>query len=173
MIFKKLKHFLNPFIKVKNSGIHSRGVFAKRDIPEGTRIIEYVGREITHAESDALYQKLYEEHQKDPSKASVYTFTLDDEKDLDGGVWWNLARFINHSCSPNCESLTDDDDSIGIYALEDIKKGEELTFNYGYDVETWEDHPCRCGSANCVGYIVAESQWNDLKKMIRRSRKKK
>ncbi len=166
MLIKVFSHFINPYIKVKKSGIHSKGVFARKNIPEGVRIIEYLGKEMTHEESDALYQKMYQRHQLDPSKASVYTFTLNDTTDINGGVWWNLARFINHSCEPNCEAVIEDEKSIVLYSARHITRGEELTFNYGYDVETWEDHPCRCGSAGCVGYIVAEEQWDTLRKFI-------
>ena len=62
-------------------------------------------------------------------------------KDLDGNLPWNNARLINHSCEPNCEAITEDH-QIFIYALRDIKAGEELFFNYGFDLESYEDHPC-------------------------------
>ncbi len=165
-----LKHFFNSKIKVKNSSIHSRGVFARKDIKKGEFIIEYIGEKITKEQSQELYEKMLEIHKNDPSKASVYTFELDDNFDLNGGVWWNLARLFNHSCSPNCESETiekNNKNKIVINSIKDIKKGEELTYNYGYDVDNYEDHPCYCNSKNCVGYIVAEEQWNKLKKLIK------
>jgi len=164
-MLNKLKHFVNPFIIVKNSGIHSMGVFARKNIKKGTRIIEYLGREITHQESELLYDKMLSQHKKNPNKPSVYTFSIDNEKDLDGDVWWNLAKYINHSCNPNCESIMEEDNTIALFALRDIKEGEELSFNYGYDVDSWEEHPCYCGSKNCVGHIVSEEQWDKLEEL--------
>ena len=90
-----------------------------------------------------------------PSSPQLVFFDLDETTDLDGNVEHNPARFINHSCSPNCEAQSEED-RIWIVALRDIKAGEELGFNYGYDLEDYLEHPCRCGAKNCVGYIVAE-----------------
>ena len=68
---------------------------------------------------------------------------------------WNPARFINHSCAPNCEAEVKDG-QIWIVAGRDLKVGEEITFNYGFDLEDYRLYPCRCGAPACVGYIVAE-----------------
>ena len=174
MQLPNLKHFFNPYIRVRNSKIHGKGVYARCDIKKGTKIIEYLGKKITHAESEKLYEKMFERHKKNPKKyASVYTFTLDENYDLNGGVWWNLAKFMNHSCSGNCESVMEEDGTIVVYALKKIKKGDELVYNYGYEVENWEDHPCRCGSKRCVGHIVNEIQWDKLKTLKSKSKKKK
>ena len=70
----------------------------------------------------------------------------------------------NHSCDPNCETWIEDD-RVYVYAIRDIELGEELTFDYGFGVDTWEDHPCRCGSENCVGYIVRQEEWEDLERL--------
>ena len=162
------KHFFNPYIKVKNSQIHGRGVYAKKDIPKGTRIIEYIGRVITKEESQKIYDRKIEIYKKDKSKSSaVFIFNANETHDLDGDVWWNLAKLVNHSCSPNCEALSEDDGTIALYSMKNIKKGEELNFNYGYDAECYEDHPCWCGSKNCVGHIVAKDQWSELKKLLK------
>ena len=107
-------------------------------------MIEYVGERITKAES-----------LKRCEADNEYIFTLDDEHDLDGNVPWNPARFINHSCAPNCEAELDEG-RVWIVALRDIKAGEELTFNYNYDLVDYRQHPCRCGTPVCVGYMVAE-----------------
>ena len=128
----------------RSSSIHGTGGYARQDIASGARVIEYVGEKITKAES---LRRCEEDNQ--------YIFTLDDEFDLDGNVPWNPARFLNHSCAPNCEAEVDGG-RIWILALRDIKAGEELTFNYGYDLEDYREHPCRCGAPECVGYIVAE-----------------
>lgn len=139
------------FISFRPSTIHRLGGFARTDIAAGTRVIEYVGEKITKAEGLRRCEQDNE-----------YIFTLDDEFDLDGNVAWNPARFINHSCAPNCEAP--DDSRVWIVALRDIKAGEELTFNYGYDLEDYREHPCQCGAAPCVGYIVAEEFFDHLRK---------
>lgn len=128
----------------KTSAIHGTGGFARCDIAAGTRIIEYVGERITKGES--ARRCLAE---------NAYIFTLTDEHDLDGNVPENPARFINHSCAPNCEA-EDDGGRIWIVALRDVRAGEELSFNYGYDLEEYRENPCLCGVPECVGFIVAE-----------------
>ncbi len=132
------------WVLFRDSPIHGHGGFARIDVPEETWVIEYVGEKITKAESLRRCEL-----------DNPFIFTLDDEFDLDGAMEWNPARLLNHSCAPNCEAQSDDD-RIWIVALRDIKAGEELTFNYNYDLEDYKDHPCRCGSPGCVGYIVAE-----------------
>jgi len=74
---------------------------------------------------------------------------------LDGNVEWNPARFLNHGCAPNSEAICEDG-RVWIVALRDIRASEEITFNYGYDLDDYTEHPCRCGAPECVGYIVAE-----------------
>jgi uncharacterized protein len=161
----------SKFIKVRSSGIHNKGVFAKKDIPKGTKIIEYVGEIITKAESDKRAEKqlnLSKNHTKD---GGVYIFELNKKHDIDGKVKWNKAKFINHSCNPNAE--TDIlKGHIWIIAIKDIKKGEEITYNYGYDLENYEEHPCKCNSKNCIGYIVAEEHWPKLKRKLKNKKKK-
>jgi uncharacterized protein len=131
-------------VRFKTSPIHGTGGFARRDIPSGTSVIEYVGEKISKAESLLRCEANNE-----------YIFALDDEHDLDGRVNWNPARFINHSCAPNGDAELDLG-RIWIVARRDIAAGEEITFNYGYDLEDYREYPCRCGAAGCVGYIVAE-----------------
>ncbi len=131
-------------IEFRASPIHGTGGFATQDIAAGSRVIEYVGRKIDKQESRRQCQL------KNP-----FIFYLDPDTDLDGQVEWNPARFLNHSCSPNCEAERIDG-GIWIVAKRDIRAGEEITFNYGYDLESFRDYPCRCGAPNCVGYIVAE-----------------
>lgn len=152
--------------EVRRSGIHGRGLFAKRRIPKGTRIIEYVGDKIDKKESDRRAWARVD-YAKKTGDAAVYIFTLNKKFDIDGDVPWNAARLINHSCDPNCESYIEDD-RIWIAAKRDVAKGEELFYNYGFDLETWEDHPCRCGAPRCVGYIAGEKHWSKLKKLVAR-----
>ena len=136
----------------KTSAIHGTGGFARRDIAAGTRIIEYVGERITKGES--ARRCLAE---------NAYIFTLTDEHDLDGNVPENPARFINHTCAPNCEAQ-DDGGRIWIVALRDVRAGEELSFNYGYDLEEYLENPCLCGVPDCVGFIVAEEFAEQVRK---------
>jgi SET domain-containing protein len=126
------------------SPIHGTGGFARRPIPRGTRVIEYRGEEITKAESLRRCEL-----------ENPFIFALDAERDLDGNVAWNPARLLNHSCDPNCEALKEEG-CIWITARREIMAGEEVTFNYGYELVDYEDHPCRCGAYGCAGYMVAE-----------------
>jgi SET domain-containing protein len=160
----------NEHCEVRQSPIHGRGVFASQDISEGTRIIQYVGEKIDKEESNRRGLELFEESQK-TGGAAVYIFDLNEEWDLDGNSEDNDARLINHSCEPNSE-MVNEEDELWLYALQDIAKGEEISFDYGYDLEHFLDHPCRCGTDSCVGFIVSQSQWKKLKKRLRKMKKK-
>ena len=140
------------FYEVKPSGIHGTGVYARIPIPEETRILEYVGERLSKEESWRRRQE-----------NNFFIFTVTEDIDIDGAVDWNPARFINHSCAPNCEAR-EEDEQIWIYALRDLAAGEELTFNYGYDLQDHEDHPCRCGAAACVGFMVSEEHFDDVRR---------
>ena len=157
--------------KIKKSSIHGNGVFAARDIKEGERIVEYLGEKITKEESNrrGLEQ---EEKAKQTGEGAVYIFELDEEYDIDGNFEYNDARFINHACETNCEA-ENIDGHIWIVATRDIEKGEEILYNYGYALEHFFEHPCRCGKPNCVGYIVAVEDRLKLKKILARKKKKK
>jgi SET domain-containing protein len=148
----------NENVTFKGSLIHGTGGFAARTIPRGTRVIEYVGEKITKAESLQRCEANNE-----------YIFTLDEESDLDGSVPWNPARFINHSCTPNCEAVLEAG-HIWVIALRDIAPGEELSFNYGYDLTDYREHPCSCGTAKCVGFMVAEEFFSHLERQREMSR---
>jgi len=134
-----------PWFELRPSGIHGLGAFALRPIPAETTVVEYVGERIDKAESARRCEA-----------GNPFIFTINDTGDIDGDVEWNPARFVNHSCAPNCEARQDDDDRIWLVALREIATGEELSFNYGYDITEWRDYPCACGAANCLGFIVAE-----------------
>ena len=172
---------VNQWVVARHSPIHGRGLFATRDIPAGTRLLEYVGERISKAESLRRCQA-----------GNVYIIALDDEWDLDGNVEPNPARFINHSCQPNCEAVLEEEVTLAmadtptpvaedfdcegmtteshifIDAVRAISAGEEITFNYGYDLIDHREHPCRCGAANCVGYMVAEEFFPTLEKRAQR-----
>ena len=147
--------------EIRGSVIHGQGVYATQDIKAETQIIEYIGELIDKDESENRAWAQHE-HAEKTGDAAVYIFTLDKKWDIDGNVPWNTARLINHSCDPNCEAWIVGK-RIFIYALRDIKAGEELSFDYGFDIECYEDHPCRCGSGECIGYIVSREQWAELK----------
>ena len=130
--------------EIRNSGIHGKGGFALQDIPAGIRVAEYRGERIDKKEAA-----------KRCEAQNPYIFYIDEEWDIDGDVEGNPARFFNHSCNPNCEAQGTDG-RIWLVSLKEIKKGDELTFDYGYDLENFEEHPCVCGAAQCRGYIVGE-----------------
>lgn len=160
----------SKYIVVKSSGIHNKGIFAKTDIPKGTKIIEYVGEKITKKESEKRGDMVIEESKNDKTKGSVYIFELNKKYDIDGYPLYNTARWINHSCDPNCET-ENINGHIWIIAIKDIKKGEELSYDYGYCLECYEDHPCKCGSKSCVGYIVSEEHRIKLKRLLAKKKR--
>lgn len=153
-----------PWFIVRRSDIHSRGIFARRDIPHDTRILEYVGERVTKAESQRR-ANIRIERAKKTGAAAVYIFDINKKFDIDGGVGGNVARLINHSCEANCEAYIMRG-KVWIYSRRKIAEGEELTYNYGFDLEHWAEHPCLCGSDNCVGFIVDRKHWRKLRGII-------
>ncbi len=143
--------------KEKRSKINNRGLYATDNIKKGTKIIQYKGKIITVKESES--------NPKYDNDKAIYLFNINKKFDLDGDFKFNTARLINHSCDPNCEV-----DGVGyklwIYAIKDIKKNEELTYDYGFSFDKdYKQFPCRCGSQSCIGYIVREgSRWR-IKKL--------
>jgi hypothetical protein len=138
-----------PPVEVRPSAIAGLGAFATRPIQKGARIIEYVGERITPAEADARYAD-------GPSAPDlVLLFTVDARTVIDAGMNGNDARFLNHSCEPNCEAVTERR-RIWIYALREIEPGEELTYDYNL---TGDDdigaraaqYGCRCRTSSCRG----------------------
>ena len=138
--------------KIKKSKIDNNGLYASKDIKKGTKIIEYKGKIISTKHS-AIDPKF------DNSKA-IYLFNLNKRYDLDGDFKFNIARLINHSCDPNCEVLGEGL-KVWVYAMKNINKGDELSYDYGFSFdEDFRQFPCKCGSKNCIGYIVREgSRW--------------
>ena len=154
----------------KKSKIHSSGLFAKKDIKKGTKVIEYRGLKITKAQSDRIADVHLEANKKSGMHGAVYIFTLNQTHDINGKVSWNTAKYINHSCDPNCETDIVRG-KIWISSIRDIKKDEELSYDYGYDMHNFEDHKCRCGSKNCFGYIVRSNlRWRVLKKLEKKKK---
>ncbi|MFK7851583.1 MAG: SET domain-containing protein [Akkermansiaceae bacterium] len=158
------KRAQSDLCEVRNSAIHGRGVYATCDISADGKIIEYVGELIDKDESGRR-GTAQQEHAQETGDAAVYIFNISKKYDLDGNFPWNTARLINHSCEPNCEAWATGK-KIFIHALTDIKAGDELTFDYGFDIDCFEEHPCRCGRESCIGYIVSRSQWGELRERL-------
>jgi SET domain-containing protein len=154
-----------PLYEIRTSPIHGRGLYARELIEKDTWIVQYLGEHIDKTESDRRSTALLEKAKLDGS-ARVYMFILNDTTDIDGNVEWNDARLINHSCEPNVEAQIWEDKEIWFIATKDIQPGEELFYNYGFDLDTWEEHPCCCGSKKCIGYIVEEELWPQLRRKI-------
>ena len=142
-----------PFV-LRDSPIQGRGAFATERIRKGTRVIEYTGEYIDQDEADRRYDdaKMKRHH--------TFLFSLDSGKCIDAAVGGNDARFINHSCDPNCEAV-EADDRIFIEAKRTIEPGEELVYDYQYERSDEHDeedeamYACRCGAPNCRGTILA------------------
>jgi len=147
-------------ILVRRSPIHGNGVFAAADFPAGKSLVEYRGKLLRHAVADRRYCDNVE-------TGHTFLFVLNDHYVIDGSEGGNSARWINHSCAPNCEPVLleskDGDparDRLFIESLRPIKAGEELTYDYGIELEIrytprlkqlWA---CRCGAANCSGTLL-------------------
>ena len=143
--------------RIKKSKIDKNGLYANQDIKQGTRIIEYKGKIITNRQS--------EEDSKFDNEKAIYLFNINKKYDLDGDFKFNTARLINHSCDPNCE-VFGSGLKVWVYAMKNIKKGEELSYDYGFNYDKdYKNFPCKCGSKKCAGYIVREgSRWR-IKKL--------
>ena len=100
---------------------------------------------------------------------SVYIFELNTRYDIDGSPLFNKARYINHSCNPNCE-VDIIRGKIWIMSIKKISEGEELSYDYGYefDKDDFKDHVCNCGSKNCIGYIISKDDWPKYKRWKKR-----
>ena len=153
--------------KIKKSKIDNkgRGLYAAKDIKEGTKIIDYKGKIITNKQVD--------ESDKYDNKKPIYLFTLNKRYTLDGDYPFNVAGLINHSCNPNSQ-YDGKGLKIWVTAIKDIKKGEEFTCDYGFSFdEDYKQFPCKCGAKNCCGYIVREeSRWRINRKFAMSNKKK-
>jgi SET domain-containing protein len=141
-------------VEVRRSRIQGRGVYATRDIAEGERIIEYTGALITNDEAD---EQCDDEQMR---RHHTFLFGVDDRYTIDGARGGNEARFINHSCEPNCESVVERR-RVFIHAMRDIAAGEELVYDYWYTTDgdyTLDDlrriYPCRCRAPSCRGTLA-------------------
>jgi SET domain-containing protein len=132
------------------------GAFATEFIPDGTRLIEYAGQRLTPAEAEARYPD-------DGPRHHTYLFAIDDDIVIDAAVDGNAARFINHSCDPNCDAVVEDG-RIWIETIRDVPPGEELAYDYAYMLEerhtpaAKRKYPCNCGARNCRGTILTRKK---------------
>jgi uncharacterized protein len=147
------KYATSTLIEARNSPIHGRGVYAVAPIRKGARIIEYLGERISHAEADARYER------KGDDDGHTFLFIASSRTVIDAGVDGNDARFINHTCSPNCETVIEGS-RVYIDAIRNIKPGEELGYDYQLTWESTDDpaelalYACRCGAKRCRGTML-------------------
>ncbi|MBC7897188.1 MAG: SET domain-containing protein-lysine N-methyltransferase [Cytophagaceae bacterium] len=140
---------------MRTSPIQGLGGFAVHDIPSGVRIVKYAGERLTPAESEARYPDVPGE------RHHTFLFAIDDDVVIDAAVGGNNARFINHSCDPNCDAVIEDG-HIWIESIRDIRAGEELAYDYAYILEERHTpaakrrYPCQCGAATCRGTILGK-----------------
>jgi len=145
-----------PF-EIRGSPIQGLGAFATRPIAAGTRLIEYAGARLTPAEADARYPDVPDE------RHHTFLFAIDDDVVIDASVDGNDARFINHSCDPNCDAVVDDG-RIWIETIRDVAVGEELAYDYAFVLEERHSpsakrrYPCNCGAATCRGTLLAKKR---------------
>jgi uncharacterized protein len=135
-------------IEVRESAVHGRGVYARQFIPTGKRIIEYTGERVS-----------WQAAPDDDSDPHTFNFGLDNGKVINPEIGGNDARWINHSCDPNCEAI-EENDRIFIYAMRNIQPGEELLYDYRMQIDepitdaAKKKFACHCGSSNCRGTML-------------------
>ena len=147
-------------IQQRRSRIHGNGVFAAAAIAAGTRLVEYKGLRRTHEDADERYGDSLD-------SGHTFLFTLNDAWLIDANVDGNVARWINHSCAPNCQAVLEENaggdsrrDRVFIESLREIAAGEELTYNYGirlsvpHTATLKKQWACRCGAAECTGTML-------------------
>ncbi len=159
-------------IEVRASKVHGRGAFAIGPISKGMRLIEYVGERVSHKEADRRYES------KDANDNHTFLFIVDSRTVIDAGVDGNDARFFNHSCDPNCESVIENG-RVYIEAIRAAQPGDELTYDYQIQREA-DDPPdvdevfaCRCGAAQCRGTMLWPPERKPAKRPARKAKRKK
>jgi SET domain-containing protein len=143
-------------VTVRKSSVHGRGVFALQAIPAGQRILEYRG-EVTS------WRRASARHRRSGMPGHTFIFGLADGRVIDGSVGGNSARWLNHSCQPNCEAIEDERGRVFIETLRDVMPGDELSIAYGLTIdeamtpELVADYSCRCGTKRCTGSMLASA----------------
>jgi SET domain-containing protein len=151
------KKKLRRRITVRISPIHGRGVFALARIPKGARIIEYKGRLITDTEADRRYGRIHE------NSAHTMLFSVEGGLVIDATRRGNSARWINHSCAPNCE-IEEEGHRVFIEARRDIRPGEELAYDYNLQIgerhtrKAKHEHACFCSGRRCRGTMLGDAE---------------
>ena len=144
-------------VAVRHSPIHGRGVFAVKTIARGARILEYTGERMSHAEADRRYGELHD------GSSHTMLFTVDDDIVIDATKRGGPARWINHSCAPNCES-SEEGGRMFIDAVRAIRRGEELSYDYNLMLEERHtptlkrEHACCCGARRCRGTLLGSKR---------------
>ncbi|ADU40081.1 SET domain-containing protein [Variovorax paradoxus] len=158
-------------IQMRRSDVHGNGVFAVDDLAEGETLIEYKGEVIN-------WKEALRRHPHDPAQPNhTFYFHIDDGRVIDGNVKGNDARWINHSCEPNCEA-DEVDGRVYIKALRNIAAGEELNYDYGliidepYTPKLLSEFPCWCGSEQCRGTLLTPKDEDEEKKKKKKAKKK-
>ncbi|RWA03259.1 hypothetical protein EKO27_g11845, partial [Xylaria grammica] len=150
--FNQLKKRKKP-VKFARSAIHNWGLYAMENINKDDMIIEYVGEQVRQQISE-----IRENRYLKSGIGSSYLFRIDDSTVIDATKKGGIARFINHSCMPNCTAKiikVEGSKRIVIYALRDIAQNEELTYDYKFEREigSLDRIPCLCGTAACKGFL--------------------
>ena len=160
---------INNTWRVKKSIIHGNGVVAAKNINKNEKIIQYIGEKITKSEGDKRSEQRIKKYLNSNKTGSVYIFELNKKYDIDGTPKYNKARYINHSCDPNCEVKIIKNE-IWICSIKKIRKGDESTYDYGYefDKDDFRDHVCKCGSKNCIGFIISSDDWPKYLKYLKK-----
>lgn len=144
---------------IRSSDIHAAGCFAIERIPAGTRVLEYTGIRMPHEQADKLYE----------GRPYTYLFGYGDGKNVIDG--YGTAMYVNHSCTPNCETEEDDDEHVWIVATRDIEPGEELVYDYFlYDGDG--DAPCTCGTPKCRGTMYSAKEVKRQKNLTNKTSQK-
>lgn len=158
-----------PPVEVRRSGVHGKGVYATAPIRKGARIIEYTGRHLPWKEAMDLPP-----HRPDEPYHTFF-FSLNNGEVIDAGRGGNAARWINHSCAPNCET-TEENDRIFVDALRAIRPGEELFYDYRIvpaDRRTKaleKEYVCLCGAPQCRGTMLEPRPRRKKKRPPKKSR---
>ena len=144
-----------PSFVIRFSSTHGHGAFASRKIRKGTRIVEYQGKR-------SSWKKARRRPPSDPNDPNhTFIFGLSDGKVIDASIDGNSARWINHSCEPNCEAIEEEDGRVFIYAKRTIRPDEELTYDYRLTIDgkvgkkLRKAYACRCGAENCRGTMLS------------------
>ena len=164
---KTKKSAKGPRIVVRRSGIHGRGVFARRPIREDETVCEYKGERISEEEIGRRYPEIMD------GINHTFVFGIELDVNIDGGAKGNIARWINHSCDPNCDTY-ERDQRIFVRAIRNIRPGEELSYDYAIEAgepitravkARW---PCWCGARKCRGTVLVPTPRPRSKKRAQR-----